>query len=1306
MSFTEKGMGGLQSAIGTGLKAAAVVATAAIGGLAAGIVSSVSAAASMEQGIADIGAMMTLTTAETAQLQDHIMALGLNPNLKVSATEAAGAVQSLGTAGLTMAEIMGGASEATILLANATGLKGGSGFADAANIATDVMAQFNIKAEDLDAAVSQIAGTTIASKFTIDDYRLALGQAGGVAGAVGVEFDDFNAVIAATSSSFDKGSDAGTSFKTFLQRLVPSTEPAKEAMGELGLLTAAGGSAFFDAAGKMKSMSEIAGLLEGAFAGLSEQQKIDTAVTIFGTDAWRTAFALAKGGSKTIDEMKKIIGNVDAEELARKRMDTLSGSWEIFQGVVETLQLGLSQKFIPIVRKTVDWLTSLAQTYGPMVIDMFGVFADRIAAFIPLLGTQNLLYEDGSGLLMELTKVFGVSEEAAQDFWMEVWDVKQTIDNFIQSVKDTFRPVAEAIGWLVSWQDILTAVGVVVASIVIPAIGAFIAATAPALVVFGVLVAASALLRKGWEEDWLGIRSTTEYVWSVLSGVFNAVVIKVQWIVDTFKSQWAVLSDTNASLGDKLALVWNTIKEVAHAAWQGIVTAVSILLPPFVAKLQEWAAAAWQWITDTAWPMAKQKIAEWGAMLWRWVQDNAPQWAQRFIEWGQAAWQWITDIAIPMAMQKVREFGTSLWTWVQDNAGSWGAKLKEWGDLAWQEFAQRFPETATALTNAFQTAKTNVTTALDYVGSRFGPLGTTIQTFGVGALREIGLWVTGSETDFANVNKIVDEAKAAFGLMWDDFATRFPETAEVVNNAWTNVSNATKTAWEYVTEKASGLVTAITDFGLDSLGEIIKWATGTETEFAATQKIWEEFGLMTGEVGDDIMDALAPVGVWLETTLPTASAASVYAMEQLGQAWRDLTGQTEESLKKTEGTTGVFMEALKQILDTGLAIAITRIGTFAANLGQAFVAMKAGATGDWEGMFDALEQIQVNSHAQVLREAELMSSAVETVMERAGEDTVEGFNRGVRKALPRTTTTMHEFANAVGGSGATFPQEIEVSSPSRLFERFGAWTVEGFNNGVIHNIPAAVTAMSGLASAVTGAMSNVASNVASAMQSTMQSVVEGVRYGAGMVNLATADVVAQSLAAEQQARAAWERLRAQQAAAPPPITMPPVVDLNLDTNAPPPPPNVPTIILPPVITDTMNPNDPNSKWYNPLTFNENFLMGALQTIFPSQDISEEFANVSSFSRSLSMTLDNAILSGNLTDSQLTGQEQFARQVTGTPQDYAIEKILDSIQLLITTILTRGIGYEMNFDINDVRGDNPDNRQELRDLVAYFNALNA
>ena len=172
----------------TGVVAAAGIAAAAAITVVA--VDGVKAAIEMEEQMSGIAAIFSTTVDEIEPLGVLIKELGLNPNLKVNATEAADAIEMLGKNGLTMAEILDGAAESTVLLANSTG----ADFATAANIGTDAMALFKIEAEDMIDAVDGITAVTVNSKFGINDYALALAQGGGVASAVGVSFEDFNAV--------------------------------------------------------------------------------------------------------------------------------------------------------------------------------------------------------------------------------------------------------------------------------------------------------------------------------------------------------------------------------------------------------------------------------------------------------------------------------------------------------------------------------------------------------------------------------------------------------------------------------------------------------------------------------------------------------------------------------------------------------------------------------------------------------------------------------------------------------------------------------------------------------------------------------------------------------------------------------------------------------------------------------------------------------------------------------------------------------------------------------------------------------
>lgn len=380
------------------LAAGAAITAFAVGGIKAAI--------QMEDKMAGIAAIMNKTKKEVEPLSKLILDLSVNPKLKVTATEAADAVELLARNGLSMTEILDGAAEATVLLANATG----TNFGNAANIATDAMAIFNIKASNMIEAVNGIVSVATNSKFSIDDYAFALASAGGVASAVGVEFEDFNVGLAAITPLFKSGRDAGTSYKTFLQRLAPTTDKQIDALARLGIVTEDGSNQFFTASGRLKDMAEISSILNGALSGLSEQQKNMALSTIFGSDAMRAAVGIADSGvvvykdaasaAKALGVSVEEIGDAakdgvteyealmiqmrqtDALQSAATRMDTVAGTLEIIKSLIQGTALQVGNAFLPLIRSIADAMLDFADRSGPKVIAFFESVATVLSTFI------------------------------------------------------------------------------------------------------------------------------------------------------------------------------------------------------------------------------------------------------------------------------------------------------------------------------------------------------------------------------------------------------------------------------------------------------------------------------------------------------------------------------------------------------------------------------------------------------------------------------------------------------------------------------------------------------------------------------------------------------------------------------------------------------------------------------------------------------------------------------------------------------------------------------------------------------------
>jgi TP901 family phage tail tape measure protein len=243
---------------------------------------------------------------------------------------------------------------------------GGIDLPQAATIAANAMNQFALKAQQLPKIADLIAGAANASAIDVSDFGHSLQQVGAVAHLAGFSFQDTALAITAMGNAGIKGSDAGTSLKTFLQNLQPTTKKASTAMSELGIITSDGANRFFDATGKIKSMAQVSQVLQNALRGQTQEQKLATLQTLFGSDAIRAAAIIANQGAAGFNNLAAQMNKITAAQVAAKRMDTLKGSIEQMKGSAQTAAIIIGTALIPQVRKMVDAVTGLINRFGAL----------------------------------------------------------------------------------------------------------------------------------------------------------------------------------------------------------------------------------------------------------------------------------------------------------------------------------------------------------------------------------------------------------------------------------------------------------------------------------------------------------------------------------------------------------------------------------------------------------------------------------------------------------------------------------------------------------------------------------------------------------------------------------------------------------------------------------------------------------------------------------------------------------------------------------------------------------------------------
>lgn len=283
-------------------------------------------------------------------------ALKAGADTQYSATEAANAIEELGKAGLTTAQIVGGGLDGALTLAAA----GGIAVADAAGIAAIAMKQFGLEGSQLPHVADLLAAGAGKAVGDVSDLAAALNQAGVVANSAGFSIEETTGVLAAFADAGLLGSDAGTSLKTAIVALQSPTDKARAIMDEYNL-------SFYDGQGQMLGFSDIAGVLQNRLGGLDDETRNAALAQIFGNDALRAAnvlYAQGAGGIQTYVDQTNDAGY--AAQVAADRMNNLGGDIEKLGGSFDTALIKTGSGANDVLRQLVQSATFLVDTFGSL----------------------------------------------------------------------------------------------------------------------------------------------------------------------------------------------------------------------------------------------------------------------------------------------------------------------------------------------------------------------------------------------------------------------------------------------------------------------------------------------------------------------------------------------------------------------------------------------------------------------------------------------------------------------------------------------------------------------------------------------------------------------------------------------------------------------------------------------------------------------------------------------------------------------------------------------------------------------------
>lgn len=265
---------------------------------------------SFEAGMSEVQAISGASGEDLERLSNKAKAMGATT--KFSATESATALKYMAMAGWKTNQMVSG-------LAGVMNLAAASGedLGTVSDIVTDSMTAFGLKANQSGHFADVLAKASSSSNTNVGLMGETFKYVAPLAGSMGYSIEDTATAIGLMANAGIKGSQAGTSLRSILTRLVKPPKDAAAALSELGISTT-------NADGSMKPLRQTMSELREKFSGLTESQKSQYASSIAGQEAMSGLLAIVSASDSDFNKLQKAIDN--SSGAAKKQADIMNNN--------------------------------------------------------------------------------------------------------------------------------------------------------------------------------------------------------------------------------------------------------------------------------------------------------------------------------------------------------------------------------------------------------------------------------------------------------------------------------------------------------------------------------------------------------------------------------------------------------------------------------------------------------------------------------------------------------------------------------------------------------------------------------------------------------------------------------------------------------------------------------------------------------------------------------------------------------------------------------------------------------------------
>ncbi len=545
----------------------------------------VATTAKFDSSMSNLQAISGATGTEIDSLRDKAKEMGAKT--KFSASEAADAFTYMAMAGWKTGDMLDGI-EGIMNLAAASG----EDLASTSDIVTDALTAFGLSASDSGHFADVLAAASNNANTNVSMLGESFKYVAPVAGALGYSVEDVSVALGLMANSGIKASQAGTSLRSSLTRMLKPTKTMTSYMQQLGIMTQDGVvTAMVNTDGSMKPLSETMTILRDKFKGLTKAQQAEYAAAIFGQESMAGMLAIINASDKDFDKLTESINNAGgtAQNMADTQLNNLSGQLTILKSTLESIAISIGEILMPYVRDFVsglqnvaEWLNNasdgqkrfavavgaIAAAIGPILL-IGGKIAGAIANLMKLGSIISGLFAEGGAFAGAGAAIAGLAGPIAIAVAAIVGLVAAWKTNFGHIHEYTSDAVESIKGIFESLKNIIT----------------------------GVASGAMGVLRSAWESDFLGIQEIVTFFGTTFENVFEQILDTIataleiinqllqgdfQGAFETFTSflqgTWEriqeIFSTFGAAISEVWTQIWTTVSEFFVSIWESIVQGI------------------------------------------------------------------------------------------------------------------------------------------------------------------------------------------------------------------------------------------------------------------------------------------------------------------------------------------------------------------------------------------------------------------------------------------------------------------------------------------------------------------------------------------------------------------------------------------------------------------------------------------------------------------------------------------------------------------------------------------------------------